>query len=65
LRCWECSLFICVSAPGFENHEYSASELYQRWLLLQVHEDQQLLELTSLAKQAETLTKQYSLLSDC
>jgi tetratricopeptide (TPR) repeat protein len=58
------SLFVCLSAQGFENQEYSVSELYLKWLLLQVHEDQQLPELTALAKQAETLTKQYPLLAD-
>jgi hypothetical protein len=56
-RCLVCSLFICLSAQGFENQEHSVSELYQKWLLLQVHEHQQLLELTALAKQAKTLTK--------
>jgi hypothetical protein len=34
-------------------------------LLLQVHKHQQHLELTALAEQAETLTKQYPLLADC
>jgi tetratricopeptide (TPR) repeat protein len=59
------SLFICLSAQGFENQEHSVSELYQKWLLLQVHEDQQLPELTALAKQAKTLTKHYPLLAVC
>ncbi|AGH42249.1 hypothetical protein [Paraglaciecola psychrophila] len=58
-------LFVCSPAQGFDNQEYSVSALYQKWLLLQVHEDQQLSELTALAKKAETLTKQYPLPADC
>ncbi|MFT6779593.1 MAG: hypothetical protein ACJAV1_003536, partial [Paraglaciecola sp.] len=42
-------LFVCSPAQGFDNQEYSVSALYQKWLLLQVHEDQQLSELTALA----------------
>jgi hypothetical protein len=64
-RCLVFSLFVCISAHGFESNEHSVSELYQRWLLLQVQPNQHLSKLTTLAVQAESLTKQYPLVADC
>jgi Tfp pilus assembly protein PilF len=64
-RCLVCSLFICLTARGFETEEHSVSELYQRWLVLQVQTNDQLPTLTTLANQTETLTKQYPLFADC
>ena len=60
------SLFVCLSAHGFENDEHTVSELYQKWLALQVQIqiDDPLSKLVTLAIQAETLTKQYPLIPD-
>jgi Tfp pilus assembly protein PilF len=63
-RCLVFSLFICLSAQGFENEEHSVSELYQRWLVLQAQVNEPLPKLITLANQTETLTKQYPLLAD-
>ncbi|WP_198556611.1 hypothetical protein [Paraglaciecola sp. MB-3u-78] len=63
-RCLVCSLFICLSAQGFENQEHSVSELYQRWLVLQVQTHEQLPKLITLSNHAEILTKQYPLCAD-
>ena len=64
-RCLVFSLFICLTAHGFENEEHSVSELYQRWLLLQAQTNEPLPKLDALANCTETLTKQYSLVADC
>lgn len=64
-RCLFFSLLLSLSAQGFEGEEYSVSELYQTWLVLQVQADEPLDKLTSLANQAKTLTKQHPLVADC
>jgi tetratricopeptide (TPR) repeat protein len=63
-RCLVFNLFVCLSAQGFENEEHSVSDLYQRWLLLQVQTNELLPKLTDLANQAETLTKQHPLIAE-
>tara|TARA_R110002167_G_scaffold153288_1_gene347437 strand:+ start:3151 stop:3828 length:678 start_codon:yes stop_codon:yes gene_type:complete len=66
---WRClvffSLFVCLSTHSFEHDEHAVSELYQKWLALQVQVNEPLPKLVTLANQAETLTKQYPLVPDC
>jgi tetratricopeptide (TPR) repeat protein len=67
---WRCLVFclvVCLSAHSFENDEHAVSELYQKWLALQVQIqiDEPLPKLVSLANQAEMLTKQHPLVPDC
>jgi tetratricopeptide (TPR) repeat protein len=64
-RCLVFSLFICLPAQGFGNDEHTVSQLYQKWLALQVQSNEQRSKLTTLANQAETLTKKYPLVADC
>lgn len=64
-RCLFFSMFIGLPVQGTEINEHAVSELYQKWLALQLPSDAQLPKLSILAKQAKTLTKQYPLVPDC
>jgi len=59
------SLFICVSAHSYENEEQTISDLYQRWLALQVEQNPQLSQITALTRQAKTLVARYPEIAEC